>query len=158
MVCAPPYRLPFSLLSSVSIAQAESGSSWGSRALSLFSSASKSDSAALASTEELGNALREALAVSAERALQELGQNGGFLNSEQFRIPLPKTVERFRKPLALVEQDYRLDEFQATMNRAAEQGVAAAPGIVKGAIQQLTLDDLNELWKGKDDAITRFLE
>ena len=57
-----------------------------------------------------------------------------------------------------MEQDYRLDEFQATMNAAAEAGVAAAPGIVKATINKLTLEDLNTLWKGEDDAITRFLE
>ena len=150
--------LTISLLLPVAMTHAEEGASWGSRARALFSSSSKSDSASLASTEDLANALREALAVSAERALTELGQTGGFLNSEQLRIPLPKAVERFRKPFALVDQEYRLDEFQATMNRAAEQGVAAAPGIVQSALQELTLDDLNKLWKGKEDAITRFLE
>jgi hypothetical protein len=67
-------------------------------------------------------------------------------------------VESFRKPLALVGQDYRLDDFQATMNRAAEEGVAASPAIVRKAIQGLTMDDLNKLWKGQDDAITRYLE
>ena len=134
---------------------------WGSRALSLFKSASSSDAAAEAfggSSDELAIALREALAVSAERALAELGQKGGFSNSDLFRVPLPKSVESFRKPLALVGQDYRLDDFQATMNRAAEEGVAASPAIVKKAIQGLTMDDLNKLWKGKDDAITRYLE
>ncbi|HBM86532.1 MAG TPA: hypothetical protein DD423_07135 [Opitutae bacterium] len=147
-----------SLLSAFSTAQGEGVSGWGSRALSVFRGAGTSDSAAFGSAEDLAKGLREALAVSAERALQELGQAGGFLNSERFRIPLPKTVERLRKPLSLVKQDYRLDEFQTTMNRAAEQGVAAAPSIVKGAIQQLTMEDLNQLWKGEEDAITRFLE
>jgi len=146
------------MLSSFSSLQAEGG--WGSRALSLFKGASSSDAAAevFGSADELAIALREALAVSAERALTELGQKGGFSDSDLFRVPLPKTVESFRKPLALVGQDYRLDDFQATMNRAAEEGVAAAPVIVKKAIQSLTMEDLNKLWKGKDDAITRFLE
>jgi hypothetical protein len=147
-----------SILSPFSVLHAEGG--WGSRALSLFKSASSSDAAAEAfgSADELAKALREALAVSAERALTELGQKGGFADSDLFRVPLPKSVESFRKPLALVGQDYRLDDFQATMNRAAEEGVAASPAIVKKAIQGLTMDDLNKLWKGKDDAITRFLE
>jgi hypothetical protein len=149
-----------SMCTTISTAHAEESSGWGSRALSLFNRASKSESAAAAfgSAEELTKALREALAVSAERALTALGQKGGFADSDLFRIPLPKTVESFRKPLALVGQDYRLDDFQATMNRAAEQGVAAAPGIVKKSIQNLTMEDLNKLWKGNDDAITRFLE
>lgn len=135
-------------------------SSWASRALSIFKSPAGEavTGSAFESAEELATALREALAVSAERALTALSQKGGFANSEAYRIPLPKTVEKFRKPLALINQDYRLDEFQATMNRAAEAGVAAAPGIVKNSINQLTLQDLNTLWKGEDDAITRFLE
>lgn len=153
-----PLLLAAVMLSSFSVASAEGG--WGSRALSIFKGASESESAASAfgSAEELAKALREALAVSAERALTALGKRGGFGDSDRFRIPLPKTVERFRQPLALVKQDYRLDAFQDTMNRAAEEGVAAAPSIVKNTIQELTMDDLNQLWKGEDDAITRFLE
>jgi putative sterol carrier protein len=113
---------------------------------------------AFSSTEELATALREALAISAERALTALGQQGGFADSETYQIPLPATVEKLRKPLELVNQDYRLDAFKATMNSAAEAGVAAAPAIVKDAINSLTLEDLNDLWQGEDDAITRFLE
>lgn len=134
---------------------------WGNKALSIFKESPASDAlseSAFSSAEELATALREALAVSAERALTNLSQQGGFANSELYQIPLPKTVESLRKPLSLVNQDTRLDDFQATMNLAAEQGVAAAPSVVKGAIQSLTLEDLNELWKGEDDAITRFLE
>lgn len=140
-------------------AQAES--SWASRAFSVFKSSPAADAvtgSAFANADELAKALREALAVSAERALTALGQQGGFANSELFQIPLPASVEKFRKPLALVNQDYRLDDFKATMNAAAESGVAAAPAIVKNAINNLTLKDLNTLWKGEDDAITRFLE
>lgn len=51
-----------------------------------------------------------------------------------------------------------LDDFQMTLNRAAEAGVAAAPSVVKSTIESLTLEDLNKLWKGEDDAIIRSLE
>jgi len=143
--------------------QANGISSWGSKALSIFNQApakeTLQDSAsAFNSTAELASALREALAVAAERALTQLGQKGGFAESELFRVPLPPTVERLRKPLQLVGREDLLNDFQATLNHAAEQGVAAAPAIVKSTIQNLTLQDLNQLWKGEDDAITRFLE
>jgi len=146
------------LLLSVGSLNAES--SWASRALSVFKSPAGQAVAGSAFEDagELAKALREALAVSAERALTSLGQKGGFANSEFYQIPLPRSVEKLRKPLALVNQDYRLNDLQATMNRAAEAGVAAAPGIVKDTINKLTLEDLNTLWKGEDDAITRFLE
>jgi len=135
-------------------------SSWASKALSFFKSPTVQAVAgdAFQDTEELAKALREALAVSAERALTTLSKKGGFADSELYQIPLPKSVENFRKPLALVKQDYRLNDFQATMNAAAEAGVAAAPGIVKNTINNLTMEDLNALWKGEEDAITRFLE
>jgi hypothetical protein len=141
-------------------AQLAGGAGWGSKVLSIFNqkASSSETGSAFSSAEELAKALREALAVSAERALTQLGRKGGFSDSDTFRIPLPKAVESFRKPLQLVKQDYLLDNFQDTMNLAAEEGVAAAPGIVKQAIQELTMEDLNQLWKGEDDAITRFLE
>jgi hypothetical protein len=146
------------LVLSTSAVSAES--SWASRAFSIFKSPAGQAVAGSAFEDagELAKALREALAVSAERALTSLGQQGGFANSELYQIPLPSSVEKLRKPLALVKQDYRLDNLQSTMNRAAEAGVAAAPGIVKDTINNLTLEDLNTLWKGEDDAITRFLE
>lgn len=135
-------------------------SSWASKALSIFKSPAgqAATQSAFDDASELAEALREALAVSAERALTSLSQKGGFADSETYRIPLPNSVEKFRKPLALVKQDYRLDAFQATMNAAAEAGMAAAPKIVKDTINNLTLEDLNKLWKGEADAITRFLE
>ena len=135
-------------------------SSWASRAFSIFKSTPERavTESIFEDANQLAKALREALAVSAERALTDLGSRGGFADSERYRIPLPKAVESFRKPLSLVNQEGRLDAFQATMNRAAEAGVAAAPSVVKKTIQSLTLKDLNSLWKGEDDAITRFLE
>ncbi len=135
-------------------------STWLGRAFSVFKSPAGEEigKGLFDDAEKLAKALREALAVSAERALTSLGRQGGFADSESYRIPLPQAVEKFRKPLALVRQEDRLDTFQAAMNAAAEAGVAAAPGIVKDAINAITLDDLNSLWRGESDAITRFLE
>ncbi|MEO0508881.1 MAG: DUF4197 domain-containing protein [Verrucomicrobiota bacterium] len=134
-------------------------SSWASKAFSLFKSNEEAivESDLFKDADELAKALRETLAVSAERALTDLAREGGFSSSTN-AISLPASVEKLRKPLALVKQDHLLDDAEATMNRAAELGVAAAPGIVKNAINSLTLKDLETLWKGEDDAVTRFLE
>lgn len=142
----------------IATGSAENG--WASKALSIFKSPAGQEvtNSVFDDAAELAKALREALAVSAERALTSLSKKGGFADSDLYRISLPNPVKNFRKPLALIKQDYRLDDFQATMNAAAEAGVAAAPGIVKDTINNLTLEDLNTLWKGEEDAITRFLE
>jgi hypothetical protein len=157
-ISTPRHVLLVLLILSTGALNAES--SWASKAFSIFKSPAGQavTGTAFDNAEDLAKALRETLAVSAERALTELSQTGGFANSELYQIPLPSAVEKLRKPLALVNQDYRLDTFKATMNQAAEAGVAAAPAIVKDAINNLTLEDLNTLWKGEDDAITSFLE
>lgn len=134
---------------------------WADRMSSLFRKSAADgpvDLGAFANTDELTRALKQALGESAERALRQLAQAGGFADSDEYRIPLPQAVENFRRPLELIRQDYRLDNLQATMNAAAEQGVSAAPAIVGKAIEDLKMEDLTKLWKGGDDAITRFLE
>ncbi|HAV14542.1 MAG TPA: hypothetical protein DCX06_13785 [Opitutae bacterium] len=156
-------RIPLILLTTLGLfLTANAGfKDWGNKALSIFGQSAESGelaNGAFGSAEELVSALREALAVSAERALTDLSQSGGFSNSDLYRIPLPKSVESLRKPLALVKREDLLEDFQLTLNRAAEEGVAAAPSVVKDTIQNLSLQDLQELWKGEEDAITRFLE
>ncbi|MGJ8641203.1 MAG: DUF4197 domain-containing protein [Opitutaceae bacterium] len=156
------HLLLISLTSLGLVATAQAGfKDWGSKALSVFSQSSASEELTdevLVSAEELISGLRETLAVSAERALTDLSKKGGFSNSELYQIPLPKSVESLRKPLTLVKREDLLDDFQLTLNRAAEAGVAAAPSVLKSTIQNLSLDDLKTLWKGDEDAITKFLE
>jgi len=133
--------------------------SWKNRALSVFKE-SEPDlvGSTFGSSGELAEALREALAVAAERALKDLSKRGGFAESDTYSIPLPQRVESLRKPLQLVDREDLLEDFQATLDRSAEKGLDAAPEVVKGVIQSLPLKDLNSLWKGKDDAMTRLLE
>lgn len=156
------YRyLSLSLIFIALTAQAEqTKSTWFGKAMSVFQSpaAESVTGSAFDSADELAKALKETLAVAAERALTALSKEGGFADSELYSIPLPSAVESFRKPLSVVKQDYLLDDLKATMNRAAEAGVAAAPGLIKQTIQNLSLEDLNKLWKGEADAITRFME
>jgi len=59
--------------------------------------------------------------------------------AKRLRITKLAPTPTLRKPLTLINQDYRLDEFRATMNRAAGIGVSAAPGIVKDTINGLTV-------------------
>jgi hypothetical protein len=87
---------------------------WSSKALSVFDKTTDAEAvagSAFSSAEDLATALREALAVSAERALKDLSKKGGFANSELYKIPLPKTIESLRKPLQLVNREDLLNDF-----------------------------------------------
>lgn len=101
--------------------------------------------------------LKEALSVGAERAVGLLGKPGGFLNDSQVRIPLPGALDTAAKGLRAAGQGSYVDEFETTVNRAAEQAIPETLDIVKRTVAGMTLEDARGILAGGDDAATRFL-
>lgn len=116
-----------------------------------------SGSSAALSDSQIGAGLKEALSVGAERAVALLGQDGGFLNDKSVRIPLPGVLDTAAKGLRAVGQGAYVDEFETTVNRAAEEAVPQTLGIVKDTVRNMTLEDVRGILSGGDDAATRFL-
>jgi hypothetical protein len=109
------------------------------------------------SDSQINAGLKEALGIGAERAVALLGQSGGFLNDSSVRIPLPGALETVGKGLRAVGQGHYVDEFETTVNRAAEQAVPKTLDIVKQTVSDMTLQDVRGILSGGDDAATRFL-
>jgi hypothetical protein len=109
------------------------------------------------SDAQIGEGLKEALSIGAERAVAILGQDGGFLEDPQVRIPLPGTLDSAAQALRAVGQGHYVDEFETAVNRAAEQAVPQTLAIVKQTVQDMTLQDVRGILSGGDDAATRFL-
>jgi len=107
--------------------------------------------------QQIDQGLKQALSVGAERAVQLLGQSGGFLNDGSVRIPLPGVLETAGKTLRSVGQGQYVDQFETTVNRAAEQAVPQTLDIVKKTVEGMTLEDVRGILNGGDDAATRFL-
>lgn len=141
-----------------------SASSWAGFGDMLKDSADqflKGDSATTAvsglSQGQIGAGLKEALSVGAERAIDYLGKPGGFLNDANVRIPLPGAVDKIASGLRAVGQGALVDEFETTMNKAAEAAIPKTLDIVKDTVTNMTLDDASRILNGGDDAATRFL-
>lgn len=101
--------------------------------------------------------LREALEVGAGRSVELLGRKDGFARSA-YRIPLPDKLNDARdiaKPFGL---DGMFDELEDKMNDAAEAAAPKAQRLFIGAIRQMTFSDVMSIYRGSDDAATRFLE
>lgn len=109
------------------------------------------------SDAQIGEGLKEALSVGAERAVSLLGSNGGFLNDKQVRIPLPGTLEQAGKAMRAVGYGELVDDFELTVNRAAEQAMPKTLDIVKQTVQGMTLSDVRKIFNGGDSAATDFL-
>ncbi|MFM8470240.1 MAG: DUF4197 domain-containing protein [Limisphaerales bacterium] len=106
--------------------------------------------------DQTAKALKEALAKGAERAVQQLGTNGGFLTNLNVKIPLPASLQKVEQTLRTLKQSALADEFVTTMNRAAEQAVPAAAAVFGDAIRQMTVADAKAILTGPNDAATQY--
>lgn len=110
------------------------------------------------SDSRINAGLKQALSIGAERAITLLGARGGFLNDKSVRIPLPGMLKSVGKGLRAIGQGKYVDQFETTVNRAAEDAVPKTLEIVKQTVANMTLDDVRGILNGGDDAATRFLQ
>ncbi len=110
------------------------------------------------SNEQIANALKQALDKGTDFAVDELGKTGGFLNDPKVKIPMPDSLHSIEKILRQVGQDKYADEFEATMNSAAEQAVPLTLNVLKQAIQNMTVEDARSILDGEADAATQYLK
>lgn len=118
----------------------------------------KSAAGSSLSDSQINAGLKEALSIGAERAVGILGKDGGFLNDASVRIALPGSLETLASGLRMAGQGKYVDDFELTVNRAAEQAVPATLEIVQDTVSNMTLDDVRGILAGGDDAATRFLQ
>jgi uncharacterized protein YaaQ len=110
------------------------------------------------SNEQIADGLKQALDKGADFAVDELGKAGGFLDNPNVRIPMPESLQKVEKTLRKIGQDKYADEFEVTMNKAAEQAVPLTLNVLKQAIQQMTVADAKAILDGNDDAATQYLK
>lgn len=106
--------------------------------------------------KEVLSGLREALAKGTTSAIKSLGKTDGFWQNAAARIPLPDTFARAEGTLRKFGAGPTLDEFQLTMNRAAEKAVPQVADIFGNAVRKMTIDDARGILGGAPDAATQF--
>lgn len=120
----------------------------------------QTESAAQATTglseSEIAGGLNQALRKGLDRAIQQLGQPGGFLDNPQVKIPLPESLRTIESGLRAAGAERYADQFVATMNHAAEQAVGEAAPIFGEALASMTLDDARQILAGADNAATEY--
>jgi len=108
--------------------------------------------------DEMIAGLRQALTKGVENAVSLLGRSGGYLNNPQVRIPLPENLQKTASVARTLGQGELVDQFELSMNQAAERAVPEAIDVFKDAIAQMTIDDAKAIVNGPDDAATRYFE
>ncbi len=106
---------------------------------------------------EASSGLREALEIGVEKAVEMASARDGFFGNEAIRIPLPKPLRSVARTMRQVGLGDTADEFEETLNRAAEQASAKAMPILTDAVRNLSFEDAMAILKGGDTAATDYL-
>lgn len=110
------------------------------------------------SRSEITKGIREALIVGTTKAVLQTSKEDGFLANPSIRIPFPPEAEKVATTLRDIGMGDQVDQFVATMNHGAEKAAAAAKPIFVEAIQEMTLNDVYDIWRGDQDAATQYLQ
>lgn len=104
------------------------------------------------------NALREALDLGSQRAIARVSQQNGFLGNPEIRIPLPPRLQQAGQLMHRFGLGQMADDFEQSMNRAAEQAAPQATSIMTDAIKSMSIKDGRQVLNGENDAATRYFE
>ncbi len=107
-------------------------------------------------SDEIVDGLREALEKGVRIAVDLLGQTDGYFANPKVRIPLPEHLQQLSSGLRMLGQGQYADEFELTMNRAAEAAAPEAKAIFMDAIRDMTIEDARKILDGADDAATQY--
>lgn len=110
------------------------------------------------SNDTMINGLREALEVGSRRAINSVGQDGGYLNNPKIRIPLPPRVQQASDIMKKFGMTQLAEDFETSINQAAEKAAPQATELMINAIKDMTIDDAKNILQGEDDAATRYFE
>jgi hypothetical protein len=89
-------------------------------------------------------------------AVSQLGRADGYWTNPQVRIPLPEEMRHVGKTLRRIGLERYVDEFDESLNRAAEAALPAAKPVLQAAIREMSLNDALNIVRGGDDAATRY--
>lgn len=112
--------------------------------------------ASLSESEVIGG-LKEALIQAATSSSSILNSLDGFNKNMKVRIPFPPECEIVATKLRSMGLGDKVDDFEVTLNRAAEQAAKDAAPIFVNAIQSMTIVDAKNILTGDDNAATTYL-
>ena len=110
------------------------------------------------SEDEIINGLKQALEVGTTNAVTTVSKTDGYFKNPKIRIPLPENVMKVEKLLRTVGFGNQVDEFELSMNRAAERAAPEAKSIFWDAVKQMSFTDARQILDGPNDAATQYFQ
>jgi hypothetical protein len=99
-------------------------------------------------------ALKEALEIGAIKAVERASVVDGFFENPKIRIPMPESLDSVAQSLRRFGMGQVVDDFELSMNRAAEMAAAEATPILVDAVKSVDFDDAVSIVYGGETAAT----
>jgi hypothetical protein len=115
------------------------------------------DSRAL-TLQEIDAGLKEALRVGTEQVVAQLGKSDGFNADPAIRILLPDRLSAARDMFGKIGMAGLFNDLELRLNRAAEAATPKAKEIFWQSIREMTIQDVQGIFRGPEDAATRYFE
>ncbi len=162
------HKTSLSLLLATSIFSGASSADWGSFLNDIGSAASdllSEDTTTDAVSSSLGldtntiiSGLKEALNTGTRLAIDNVSKTDGYLANELIRIAMPPELKQASDLMRQFGLSAQADQFEQSMNHAAEKAAPEATNIIIKAIQDMSIEDANNILQGSDDAATQYFK
>lgn len=108
--------------------------------------------------EEVVAGLKEALNFGAEKAASVASMEDGFYKNPSLFIPFPEEAQQVKESALQYGFDAQVEQFERSLNRAAEEACKAAAPIFLQAIREMSVADGFSILNGGRDAATLYLK
>lgn len=102
--------------------------------------------------------IKEALVNGTGESVKLVSVTDGYWGNPEIKIPFPSEAKNVETKLRAIGMGKQVDQFNESMNRAAEKAAAEAKPIFIAAIKGMTVKDAINIVKGENNAATMYLK
>jgi len=107
--------------------------------------------------DEVISGLKEALTVGINKGSGLASATDGFFKNPAIKLPFPPDAQKVKDKAIDLGLQNKVDQFELTLNRAAEEAAKEAGPIFIQAIKDMSIGDGFAILKGEDNAATNYL-
>jgi Protein of unknown function (DUF4197) len=108
--------------------------------------------------KDAADGIKEALVNGTGESVILVSGIDGYWGNPEIKIPFPAEAKDMESKLRTMGMGKKVDEFNESMNRAAEKAAIEAKNIFITAIKNMTVRDAINIVKGADNAATMYLK
>jgi hypothetical protein len=108
--------------------------------------------------KDAAEGIKEALVNGTGESVKQVSVLNGYWGNPEIKIPYPAEAKEMESKLRAIGMGKKVDEFNESMNRAAEKAASEAKPIFITAIKEMTVRDAINIVKGADNAATMYLK